>query len=113
MKKITNWFHKKFQKIRWFFIKSITTISFRIIAKSIVWNEFNYDKNIIELYKSVRRKKAFIFKAKIMSPGKGITNQKFLFVETPGGMIEVKLMKKDNPDFFKTEKQIFELNDKN
>lgn len=113
MKKITNWIkkNKKLQSFRWFLIKHLTTIAFKVIAKSRFWNEYNYENNVIQLYKAVKRRKAFVFKAKIVDPGRGIKHYKILFVETPYGKIEVKLMRQDNPDFFKSEQEIFKLND--
>jgi hypothetical protein len=109
MKKITDWIanNKKLNSIRWFLIKHSTTISFKIIARSRHWNQQNYDNNIIELYKGVKQRKAFVFKTKVMSPGKGITHYKFLFVETPQSTIMVKLMKRDHPDFFKDDNHFF------
>jgi len=110
MKKIINWL-KKTRAWKWaaeevitakrWMIKTVTVRAFKIILWSRKHAQDNYDMNIISLYKGVRKKKAFVFKTKIISPGKGIKHYKLLLVETPHGVIEVQLMREEHPDFFK------------
>ena len=119
MKKTTNWLKNSKKAVKRFLVKNITTYAFKIAIWSKKYAQDNYDKNVlsmvkglstdkyedevIRLYQFVKRKQAFVFKTKIVGAGKGITHYKLLLVETPHAKIEVKIMKKEHPDFFKTD----------
>jgi len=91
------WF---FQKVMWFFRKYISMLAFWIIGFVKNWNPEYYDENIIYLYQSVRKKKAFTFKEKIMSMGKGVRNVKVLMIETEKNVIKIELTPEKNPEIF-------------
>jgi len=112
MKRIINWIKKKlFKAQKWaaselllykrWCIKHITIYAFKIVLWSRKHAQENFDKNIIEFYKAVRRKQAFVFKTKIISAGKGIKHYKILLVETPNHTIEVKVAHEGTEDYTK------------
>jgi len=110
MKRIINWIKntRAYRKLKdravytkRLCIKNITMRAFKIIIWSKDHAQENYDRNIIELYKGVRRRNAFVFKTKIISPGKGINHYKILLIETPENEIKVEIMRRDHPEFFK------------
>ena len=110
MKQIINWIKKtraykrlksKAISIKRWFIKNTTMRALKIVIWSRKHAQETYDRNIIELYKGVRRRQAFVFKTKMMNPGRGIKHYKILLVEMPHGIIEVQIAQEGTEDFTK------------
>lgn len=88
-------------KLWWYVItKWISMLAFWIIRRVETWNKTYYDQNIVSLYQSVREKKAFTFKSKIVG-SKGNRHIQFLMIETEKGEIKIDISKAKHPNLYK------------
>jgi len=88
------------KKIMWVFRRYLSELAFWVIGFVKNWNPEYYDENVVHLYQSVRKKKAFTFKEKIMSMGKGQRNVKVLMIETEKNIIKIELTPEKYPKIF-------------